>query len=184
MRKHALEGIRVVDFSWIVAGPTCTRILADFGAEVIRVEFEYSMDYTRGMYAADGNPNASGMFNNLNRNKLSTTLNVLHPRGTELIHDLISTSDIVVENFSATVLERWGLDYGAQRSIRPDVIYLSLSGFGHSGRDKEYVTWGPTAQALSGLTYMSGLPGEEPAGWGFSYMDHTAGYYGAMAWPA
>ena len=181
MRKHALEGIRVVDFSWIVAGPTCTRILADFGAEVIRVEFEYSMDYTRGMYAAGGNPNASGMFNNLNRNKLSTTLNVLHPSGTELIHDLISVSDIVVENFSATVLERWGLDYEAQHSIRPDVIYLSLSGFGHSGRDKEYVTWGPTAQALSGLTYMSGLPGEEPAGWGFSYMDHTAGYYGAMA---
>ena len=181
MRKHALEGIRVVDFSWIVAGPTCTRILADFGAEVIRVEFEYSMDYIRGAYAAGGSPNASGMFNNLNRNKLSATLNVLHPRGTELIHDLISASDIVVENFSASVLERWGLDYEAQRSIRPDVIYLSLSGFGHTGRDRDYVTWGPTAQALSGLTYMSGLPGEEPAGWGFSYMDHTAGYYGAMA---
>ena len=181
MRKHALEGIRVVDFSWIVAGPTCTRILADFGAEVIRVEFEYSMDYIRGAYTAGGSPNASGMFNNLNRNKLSATLNVLHPRGAELIHDLISASDIVVENFSASVLERWGLDYEAQRSIRPDVIYLSLSGFGHTGRDRDYVTWGPTAQALSGLTYMSGLPGEEPAGWGFSYMDHTAGYYGAMA---
>ena len=181
MRKHALEGIRVVDFSWIVAGPTCTRILADFGAEVIRVEFEYSMDYIRGAYTTGGSPNASGMFNNLNRNKLSATLNVLHPRGAELIHDLISASDIVVENFSASVLERWGLDYEAQRSIRPDVIYLSLSGFGHTGRDRDYVTWGPTAQALSGLTYMSGLPGEEPAGWGFSYMDHTAGYYGAMA---
>lgn len=181
MRKHALEGIRVVDFSWIVAGPTCTRILADFGAEVIRVEFEHSMDYIRAAYAAGGNPNASGMFNNLNRNKLSVTLNVLHPRGTEILHDLIAASDIVVENFSATVLERWGLDYEMQRSIRPDIVYLSLSGFGHTGRDKEYVTWGPTAQAISGLTYMSGLPGEEPAGWGFSYMDHTAGYYGAMA---
>ncbi len=181
MRKHALEGIRVVDFSWIVAGPTCTRILADFGAEVIRVEFEYSMDYIRGAYASGGSPNASGMFNNLNRNKLGVTLNVLHPRGREMIHELISVSDIVVENFSATVLERWGLDYEVQRSIRPDIIYLSLSGFGHTGRDKDYVTWGPTAQALSGLTYMSGLPGEEPAGWGFSYMDHTAGYYGAMA---
>ncbi len=181
MRKHALEGIRVVDFSWIVAGPTCTRILADFGAEVIRVEFEHSMDYIRLAHDSGANPNASGMFNNLNRNKLSATLNVLHPRGAEILHELISVSDIVVENFSATVLERWGLDYEVQRSIRPDVIYLSLSGFGHSGRDKDYVTWGPTAQALSGLTYMSGLPGEEPAGWGFSYMDHTAGYYGAMA---
>ena len=181
MRRHALEGIRVVDFSWIVAGPTCTRILGDFGAEVIRIEFEQTMDYIRGSYAAGASPNASGFFNDLNRNKLGVTLNVMHPRGMELLQDLISVSDIVVENFSATVLERWGLDYDAQRRIRPDVIYLSLSGFGHSGRDKDYVTWGPTAQALSGLTYMSGLPGEEPAGWGFSYMDHTAGYYGAMA---
>ncbi len=181
MRKRALEGIRVIDFSWIVAGPTCTRILADFGAEVIRIEFEHSMDYIRLAHDRGANPNASGMFNNLNRNKLSATLNVLHPRGAEILHELISVSDIVVENFSATVLERWGLDYEVQRSIRPDVIYLSLSGFGHSGRDKDYVTWGPTAQALSGLTHMSGLPGEEPAGWGFSYMDHTAGYYGAMA---
>ena len=180
MRRHALEGVRVVDFSWIVAGPTCTRILADFGAEVIRIEFEQTMDYTRG-FSASPSPNASGMFNNLNRNKLGVTLNVMHPSGMELLHELISVSDIVVENFSATVLERWGLDYEAQRKIRPDVIYLSLSGFGHTGRDRSYVTWGPTAQALSGLTLMSGLPGEEPAGWGFSYMDHTAGYYGAMA---
>ena len=180
MRKHALQGVRVVDFSWIVAGPTCTRILADFGAEVIRVEFEQTMDYTRG-FAASPSPNASGMFNNLNRNKLGVTLNVMHPDGMALLHELIAVSDIVVENFSATVLERWGLDYEAQRAIRPDVIYASMSGFGHTGRDRHYVTWGPTAQALSGLTFMSGLPGEEPAGWGFSYMDHTAGYYGAMA---
>ena len=181
MRRHALEGVRVVDFSWIVAGPTCTRILADFGAEVIRIEFEQTIDYIRGAYTAGASPNVSGFFNDLNRNKLGVTLNVMHPRGMELVQDLISVSDLVVENFSATVLERWGLDYDAQRKIRPDVIYLSLSGFGHSGRDKSYVTWGPTAQALSGLTYMSGLPGHEPAGWGFSYMDHTAGYYGAMA---
>ncbi len=183
MRRHALEGVRVVDFSWIVAGPTCTRILADFGAEVIRIEFEQTMDYIRGAMTPDGStsPNVSGFFNDLNRNKLGVTLNVMHPRGMEMLRELISISDMVVENFSASVLERWGLDYEAQREIRPDIIYLSLSGFGHTGRDKSYVTWGPTAQALSGLTYMSGLPGEEPAGWGFSYMDHTAGYYGAMA---
>ncbi len=183
MRKQALDGIRVVDFSWIVAGPTCTRILADFGAEVIRVEYEQSMDYIRGAGRAASNtsPNASGLFNDLNRNKLGMTLNVRHPRGLETIKDLIAVSDVVVENFSATVLERWGLDYEAQREARPDVIYLSLSGFGHSGRDKANVTWGPTAQALSGLTFMSGLPGEEPAGWGFSYMDHIAGFQGTMA---
>jgi crotonobetainyl-CoA:carnitine CoA-transferase CaiB-like acyl-CoA transferase len=183
MRKHALEGVRVVDFSWIVAGPTCTRILADFGAEVIRVENEQTMDYTRNSMAPPGanSPNMGGMFNNLNRNKLGVTINVMHPSGMELLHDLIAVSDIVVENFSATVLKRWGLDYEAQRQIRPDIIYASMSGFGHTGRDNRYVTWGPTAQALSGLTYMSGLPGEDPAGWGFSYMDHIAGYHGAIA---
>ena len=183
MRKHALEGIRVVDFSWIVAGPTCTRILADFGAEVIRVEYEQTMDYTRNSMAPPGSdsPNMGGMFNNLNRNKLGVTLNVMHPDGMALLRDLIAVSDIVVENFSASVLKRWGLDYEAQRQIKPDIIYVSMSGFGHTGRNKSYVTWGPTAQALSGLTYMSGLPGEDPAGWGFSYMDHTGGYYGAMA---
>ena len=183
MRRHALEGVRVVDFSWIVAGPTCTRILADFGAEVIRVENEQTMDYTRNSMAPPGtdSPNMGGLFNNLNRNKLGVTLNVMHPGGMELLHDLISVSDMVVENFSATVLKRWGLDYEAQRRIRPDIIYVSMSGFGHTGRDNSYVTWGPTAQALSGLTYMSGLPGEDPAGWGFSYMDHTGGFYGALA---
>ena len=183
MRKHALEGVRVVDFSWIVAGPTCTRILADFGAEVIRVENEQTMDYTRNSMAPPGanSPNMGGLFNNLNRNKLGVTINVMHPSGMELLHDLIAVSDIVVENFSASVLKRWGLDYEAQRQIRPDIIYASMSGFGHTGRDNKYVTWGPTAQALSGLTYMSGLPGEDPAGWGFSYMDHTGGFYGALA---
>jgi len=75
----------------------------------------------------------------------------------------------------------WGLDYPQLREIRPDVIYCSVSGFGHSGRDKEFTTWGPTAQALSGLTFMSGLPNKPPAGWGYSYMDHTAGYYAAIA---
>lgn len=183
MRKHALEGTRVVDFSWIVAGPTTTRMLADFGSEVIRVENEQTLDVIRNTppVKSGSSPNAGGMFNNLNRNKLGITLNVMHPDGMDLIHDLIAISDFVVENFSSSVLERWGLDYESQRKIRPDIIYLSLSGFGHSGRDRHFTTWGPTAQALSGLTHMSGLPNHEPAGWGFSYMDHTAGYYGAMA---
>ena len=183
MQRHALEGTRVVDFSWIVAGPTCTRILADFGAEVIRIEYDQSLDYCRHFspMMEGASPNLSGAFNNLNRNKLSATLNAKHPEGMGLLHDLIAVSDVVVENYSSGVLERWGLDYESQRRIRPDIIYLSMSGFGHSGQDKSFTTWGMTAQALSGLTMMSGLPGHEPAGWGFSYMDHMAGYYGAIA---
>jgi crotonobetainyl-CoA:carnitine CoA-transferase CaiB-like acyl-CoA transferase len=98
-----------------------------------------------------------------------------------VLRRLIAASDVLVENFSANVMDSWGLGYEQLRDINPGIIYCSISGFGHSGRDKTHTTWGPTAQALSGLTYMSGLPGLPPAGWGYSYMDHTAGYYGASA---
>jgi crotonobetainyl-CoA:carnitine CoA-transferase CaiB-like acyl-CoA transferase len=78
-------------------------------------------------------------------------------------------------------MESWGLGYDELRSVRPDIIYCSISGFGHSGRDRDFTTWGPTAQALSGLTFTSGLPGLPPAGWGYSFMDHQAGYTAASA---
>jgi crotonobetainyl-CoA:carnitine CoA-transferase CaiB-like acyl-CoA transferase len=183
LNKGALSGLRVIDFSWIVAGPTNTRILGDFGAEVIKIENEASLDYCRGFVGpdADGSPNKSPLHSTLNRNKKSITLNVMHPQGMEYLKELISISDVIVENFSSRVLEKWGLGYEEQKKIKPDIIYCSMSGFGHSGRDRDFVTWGPTAQAISGLTYMSGLPGEESAGWGFSYMDHTGGFYGALA---
>jgi crotonobetainyl-CoA:carnitine CoA-transferase CaiB-like acyl-CoA transferase len=183
-RPLPLAGIRVVDFSWIVAGPQATRILADLGAEVIRVENESHMDSVRLGHQPDPakrGPNGGGVFNNLNRNKLSITANLHHPKGREVVERLISKSDIVVENFSAGVFERLGLGWEQLRALNPRIIYLSISGFGHSGRDAGYVTWGPTAQAVSGLTRMSGLPGHPPAGWGFSYLDHTAGYYGVIA---
>lgn len=183
-RGLPLSGIRVTDFSWIVAGPQCTRILADLGAEVIRVENESNLDSTRlGMQRPGAEPsyNGSGMFNNLSRNKKSMTVNLHHPAGHEVVERLIAKSDVVVENFSAGVLERLGLGWERQREINPGIVYLSLSGFGHLGRDASYVTWGPTAQAVSGATAMSGLPDQPPAGWGYSYLDHTAGYYGAIA---
>ena len=180
VRENALEGVRVIDFSWIVAGPQCTRILADFGADVIKIENYSNMDYIRASGGADS-PNRSPLFNTLNRNTRSLTLNVMHPRGMELLKTLIKKSDVIVENFSSRVLEKWGLGYEEQKKLNPGIIYCSMSGFGHSGRDRDFVTWGPTAQALSGLTYMSGLPGEESAGWGFSYMDHTGGFYGTIA---
>jgi benzylsuccinate CoA-transferase BbsF subunit len=180
-----LQGVRVVDFSWIVAGPQATRILADFGADVIRVEYAGRVDSIRIGMISPGTPaaslNASGFFNNLSRNKRSVTLNMNDPRGLEAIKRLMTVSDIVVENYSAGVMEAKGLSYAEMAAVNPAIIYLSLSGFGHEGRDRENITWGPTAQAVSGLTYMSGLPGQPSAGWGYSYLDHTAGYYGALA---
>ncbi len=179
-----LSGIRVCDLTWIIAGPTATRVLADFGADVIRVEHGQAIDPIRIGRPIDGATptlNNSGFFNYFNRNKRSILLNVRHPLGMELLHKLIAASDIVIENFSSGVLESWELSYEVQKAINPGIIYCSVSGFGHSGRDRHFTTWGPTAQALSGLTMMSGLPGKPPAGWGYSYMDHTAGYYAANA---
>ena len=183
-RKDVLEGVRVVDFTWIVAGPQGTRILADFGAEVIKIENEQTLDSVRlgaPMAGGEKGVNRAALWNYFNRSKKSVTLNVRHPRGLELVKKLISISDVVVENFGSRVLESWGLDYEEMCRLRPDVVYLSCSGFGHSGPLRDYSTWGPTSQALSGLTLMSGLPGHPPAGFGYSYMDHTAGYYAAMA---
>ncbi|MEO8539877.1 MAG: CoA transferase [bacterium] len=179
-----LSGIRVCDLTWVIAGPTATRVLADFGADVIRVEHGQAVDpirLGRPLNADKPTLNNSGFFNYFNRNKRSILLNVRHPLGMELLHKLIAASDVVIENFSSGVLDSWELSYEAQKAINPGIIYCSISGYGHNGRDKHFTTWGPTAQALSGLTMMSGLAGEPPAGWGYSYMDHTAGYYGAIA---
>ena len=184
MADLPLAGVRICDLTWVIAGPTATRVLADFGAEVIRVEHGQAADPIRfGRPILSGKPtlNNSGFFNYFNRNKKSVLLNVRHPLGMELLHRLIAVSDVVIENFSSGVLDSWELSYEAQKAINPAIIYCSVSGFGHSGRDKRFTTWGPTAQALSGLTLMSGLPGKPPAGWGYSYMDHTAGYYSAIA---
>ena len=179
-----LDGIRVCDFSWIVAGPQATRILADLGAEVIKVENESYLDSMRlGLRKPSDPPsyNRSGFHSNFNRNKLGITANIHHPLGRELVERLITRSDVVIENFSSGAFARMGFPYERLAELRPDIIYVSMSGYGHTGRDSSYVTCGPTAQAVSGATAMSGFPDLPPAGWGFSYLDHTAGYYGAIA---
>ena len=86
----------------------------------------------------------------------------------------------MIENFSSRVLQKWGLGYDELCSIKPDIVYVSMSGYGHTGRNHHYTTFGPVAQAASGLTHLSGLPDKPPAGWGWSYMDDTGGMYGAM----
>ena len=183
-RPRPLAGVRVVDFTWIVAGPQATRIVADLGADVIRVENEGHLDSLRGGLPPDDGPptvNRSGIFNNFNRNKRGITANIHHPRTRELLEQLIAGADAVTENYSPGAFGRMGFTFERLRELNPNIIYLSLSGYGHYGRDSSYVTWGPTAQAVSGLTYLSGLPDQPPAGWGYSYLDHSAGYYGAIA---
>ena len=182
---QALAGVRVVDFTWVRAGPWATRWLGALGAEVIKVEWP---DNERGRAGGIATPpgfevglNTSGNFNDTNCNKLSVSLNLRSPKGLELIKRLISMSDVVIENFSARVLGSWGLGYDELLKLKPDIVYVSQAGFGHTGRHRLYTTAGPIAQAFSGLTYLSGLPGHPPAGWGWSYMDDTGGMYMAMA---
>lgn len=193
-RTGPLAGIRVTDFCWMGVGAIATRILADFGAEVIRIEDRNRLDMPRRLpiYKDGGaraygeedlnpDPDKGGMFNNYNRSKLGITLNMRSPRGRAIAEDLIRASSVVTENFAPGVMERWGLDEARVRELRSDVIYARMSGFGHSGPYAEYRSYGPVVQAVCGLSHISGLPGREPSGWGLSYMDNQAAYYNAAA---
>jgi crotonobetainyl-CoA:carnitine CoA-transferase CaiB-like acyl-CoA transferase len=183
-RPRALENIRVVDFSWVRAGPWATRWLGALGAEIIKIEWPENergrLPSTTTPQNLEANLNTSGNFNDTNVNKKSLSLNVRSAKGLEIVKRLIALSDIVIENFSSRVLQKWGLGYDELCSIKPDIVYVSMSGYGHTGRNHHYTTFGPVAQAASGLTYISGLPDKPPAGWGWSYMDDTGGMYGAM----
>ena len=180
----ALEGIRVVDFTWVRAGPWATRWLGALGAEIIKVEWPLSeRGRTTGGVPPGMTPslNTATNFNDTNANKKGITVNLRSEKGLDLVKRLISESDLVVENFSAKTLTSWGLGYEELRKLKPDIVYVSQAGFGHTGRHKEYLTMGPIAQAFSGLTFLSGLPEAPPAGWGWSYLDDTGGMYIAFS---
>jgi crotonobetainyl-CoA:carnitine CoA-transferase CaiB-like acyl-CoA transferase len=183
----ALKGVRVCDFTGQLAGAAATKWMAAFGAEVIRIEDPTNQGAWDLLRRAPPYPDErrgvdfGGGFNNHNTEKLGVTLNLRTARGKALLEEIIRRSDIVTENFAAGVLERLGFGYERLKAIKPDIVYVSNCGFGHVGPYAEYKTWGPIVQALSGLTFQSGLPDMEPAGWGFSYMDHVGGQYMAIA---
>ena len=156
-RPRALENIRVVDFSWVRAGPWATRWLGALGAEIIKIEWPENergrLPSTTTPQNLEVNLNTSGNFNDTNVNKKSLSLNVRSAKGLEIVKRLIAISDIVIENFSSRVLQNWGLGYEELCKIKPDIVYVSMSGYGHTGRHHHYTTFGPVAQAVSGLTY-------------------------------
>ena len=203
-----LRGVRVLDFSWKTVGPWAPRLLTHFGAEVIHVERAGSWDDHRytlrkspiidsqtalqsatatgpmhggGRLDATKSYYAEPYFTTLHHGKLAISLNTRHPKGLKLAERLIGISDAMVENFSGEVLPSWGWTWERLHEINPRLVYMSTSGFGHSGEWKGYRSFGPTAQAQSGLTLCSGLPGMPPAGWGFSYMDVMGGWMGGLA---
>jgi benzylsuccinate CoA-transferase BbsF subunit len=183
----ALGHLRVCDFTGVLAGAGATRLLAAFGAEVIRIEDpvrEGRWDILRGARPFKDERrgvNFGGAFNNHNVEKLGITLNLRSEKGRALLRRLVAMSDIVTENFAAGVMERLGFSYEELVGIRPDLIYVSGCGYGHSGPYAPYKTWGPVVQAMCGITFACGLRDQAPAGWGYAYMDHQGANFMALA---
>ncbi len=168
-----LRGIRVLDFTRMLSGPYATRILGDFGAEVIKVQSQRT--------ASGAERNDTPYFGAWNRNKRSISLDLNHPEAKEILLELVSVSDVVVENFSPRVLANWGLTYPRLKAVKPDLIMASISAMGQTGPWKNFVGYAPTFHALSGLTHATSRSLDCPAGIGFAYGDVIAGLYAALA---
>jgi len=182
--RRPLEGIRVADFTWVWAGPFCTLQLAHLGAEVIRIETATRPCVTRMLPPwRDGKPgvNRSGYFNQYNQGKLSLALDLKNPRAVEIAKELVAHSDVVCENFAAGVMQRFGLGYEALTAVKPDIIMIAMSGYGATGPEHEYVSYGPAQVPLSGMSSLTGYPGWPPMHVGISYGDPTGGLHGAFA---
>ncbi len=175
----ALLGIRVLDFTWIHAGPSATRILSDQGAEVIKVESNNALSVVGG--PASATARGLGQRHNWNAGKLSISLNMKTPQGIDIAKRLVAVSDVVAENFSGRVMPSWGLDYESIRAINPGAIMLSMSGLGRTGPWKDRVSYGQTLQAWSGFTELTGFPDTDPSGPASAYSDAVGGMAGAQA---
>ena len=182
--RMPLEGLRVIDFGWVWAGPITGQLLGDLGAEVIKVESRIRPDFIRLFPPfAEGKPDPDGalFFHSLNRNKLSVTLDLTQPKAAELIKRLVRISDVVIENFSPKALRNLGLDYPALRGVKPDLIMASLSAAGQTGPLKDIMTYGPSLGALAGLDSLIGYPGERVLGWPMAYTDPASGTLAVFA---
>jgi crotonobetainyl-CoA:carnitine CoA-transferase CaiB-like acyl-CoA transferase len=172
----ALHGLRVLDLTRVRAGPTCTRVLADFGADVIKIEPPEGVDPNEGMSGArDGYDML-----NLHRNKRSMTLNLKEPAGLQVFLKLAATADIVVENYRPDVKERLGFDYETLAMINPRIILASVSGFGQTGPYANLPGFDQIAQGMGGLMGITGRPGEGPMRAGNAPADSSAGLYAAI----
>jgi benzylsuccinate CoA-transferase BbsF subunit len=185
-RRFPLEGIRVTDFSWYGAGPFATKLLAAFGAEVIKIESSTKLDGMRWMGprkpGVEPTYNISGMYNNFNPGKLGITLNMNHPKGVEIAKKLISMSDIVIENFMPGTMEGWGLGYDELVKISPNIIMVSMPVMGKTGPYSHWRSVGTGILAMAGINSVTGNPDRPPIGTGLiAWCDWTANPYHAVA---
>lgn len=184
MSQLPLEGIRVADFGWILAAPQGTAWLGVMGAEVIRIESHQRLDPIRflGQNPRDlKGPDGSPLFNGLNYSKKGVTLNLGHPRGVALAKEIVRRSDLVVENFTAGMMKRWGLAYEDLCQIKPDIVMLSGSPLGQYGPDSHCVGWGPITQASAGICHLTGYPDGPPVSLGGTWPDYMVGVVMAYA---
>ena len=191
-----LDGIRVVDFGWVAVGPVLSSLLAEFGAEVIKVESSRRLDYCRLIPSPLGEEEAAGdafesradeidrvpLFHQYNRGKLGITVDLRHPKAPELIMRLIAQSDVVVENFSPRVMREVGLDYPSLSRVRPDLIMISCSSVGSGGPWEDLRSFAPSLSSLAGLERLIGYRGERVLGaLTLGYADPSNAHHGFFA---
>ena len=168
-----LDGIRVADFTWVLAGPSATRLLGDLGADVIRMQSEEHSTIVNS-------PDFPYYFV-WNRSKRSATLDMKHPDALAAARRLIETCDVLIENFSAGVLDSWGLDWETVHEWNPRLVYVSMSGCGHDGPWRHVISYAPTVHAVCGITHLTNFADRGDVGPGFSLNDHLAGFAAATA---
>jgi crotonobetainyl-CoA:carnitine CoA-transferase CaiB-like acyl-CoA transferase len=179
-----LAGVKILDFMWVMAGPAATRILADYGATIVRIESPTRVDTARTLQPFHSNqagPDSSGMFGNCNAGKLGISLDLGNPRSREVVHDLVRWADVVTESFSPKAMRAWGYDYESMRKVKPDIIMLSTCLMGQSGPLARIAGFGNMAAAISGFHNLTGWADRKPAGPFGAYTDYVAPRFTAMA---
>ena len=175
---RALDGVRVLDLTRALAGPYCTMMLGDYGADVVKIEIPGTGDDTRGWgppYIGD----QSAYFLSINRNKRSITLNLRNPKGRDVFMDMARTADVIVENYTPGVTSRLGIDYESVKVVNPGIIYCSISGFGQTGPYREKPAYDQVMQGLGGIMSLTGEPEGSPVKMGIALTDIGAGMMGA-----
>jgi len=181
-----LSGVRVIDLTQVFAGPTCTRILADLGADVIRFESPNRLDVTRSLITTDNDGLdhhwlRASYFTIRNTNKREMVLDLAREEAREILRKLIAGADVVAESFTPRVMENFGLGYEALKAIKPDIIMISLSGYGQSGPMRDFAGYGMGLEPASGLSSITGYEGGPPIRSGLSFTDPYSGFLGAGA---
>jgi crotonobetainyl-CoA:carnitine CoA-transferase CaiB-like acyl-CoA transferase len=175
--SFALSDLRVLDMSRVRAGPNCVRLLADFGADVIRIEPPKGVDPNEGMFAGN---REGGDFQNLNRNKRAITLNLKKPGALEIMMRLVKTADVVVENWRPDIKKKLGVDYDSLAKVNPRIILASISGFGQEGPYSSRPGFDQIMQGMGGLMSVTGMPGQGPVRAGLAVADMSAGLYAGI----